>query len=157
MSGILSNINGKVYKELFPVMKNCFYLIFVFSLLCLTSCREEIINPNNTGGNLNEPVLVTTNNSYSFFINAANISYNVTNSTYLTGSQNNLLFTVTDHSSGNINVTVFNPAGDDVTEYNLNLNGSGYFINLSGTLIDKIKFNFNNFSGKFKLEIVSSF
>ena len=49
--------------------------IFLYSLLLIFfSCREEIISPDNPTGNINEPFLTRTGNSYIFSINASNIT-----------------------------------------------------------------------------------
>ena len=54
------------------------YLIIITGLLLILifipSCREDIIAPGNAAGNINQPVRLKSGLSYTFLINAENIS-----------------------------------------------------------------------------------
>jgi hypothetical protein len=129
----------------------------VLILLSLSSCREDIINPQNTGGNVNEPVLESTNSSYLFALNGENISYTVVIPTNISSVNNNLYFTLYGYNSGGVFISLYNSSGEDIFDYSLNNNEDGYFVTIFSQDIDKIKFSFTNFTGKFKFEIAPSY
>ena len=49
-------------------------IIFLFILVLLNSCREDIIKPDSPVSNTNEPVTSNGQNYYSFTIKAENAS-----------------------------------------------------------------------------------
>jgi hypothetical protein len=133
-------------------MKFVLPFIVIF-LLLLSSCREDVINPQNTGGNINEPIAESTGSAYIFSINGENISYSVVYSPNLNTANNNVYLTLTDHASGGIFVTVYDPSGEAIFSYGLNSNVDNNTFSIFSREVDKIKFSFENFTGKFRFEI----
>lgn len=135
-------------------MKNIHINIIIFLLFLFsgTSCREEVISPNNPVGNLNEPIIEKRSDFYSFSIYAKNITNSITENTTIKKNSTNFYFSLIDYSSGAVEVLLYNfgdiifrkTASDDLPDFNTDLNGSRP---------DLIKINFINFSGKFKVQI----
>jgi hypothetical protein len=133
-------------------MKSCLpFIVIIF--LSLSSCREDIINPENTGGDINEPVELSTSSGYVYSINGANVSYSAVYSPIIISVDNNINLNLNDYTSGNIYVTLLDPDNVTIFFYNLSNNLKDSTISLPGQEIDKIKFSFNNFTGKFRFEI----
>ena len=131
-----------------------YYLsLAVLILFSLSSCREDIINPHNSGGNINEPVAISTSSSYIFSINGENISYSVVYSTNLYSVDNNLYLNLIDYSSGIIFVTVYDPQGLAIFNYSLNSDVDNNTFSIKAQEIDKVRFSFSGFTGKFRFEI----
>ncbi len=89
-------------------MKRIFiYIYFVVTvLLLIISCREDIIVPDNLATNVNEPILLNESNSYSFVINAQNISIDVVNNTNFSANTSRISITIVDYSSGYVRIKI---------------------------------------------------
>lgn len=130
-------------------------LTLIFSLLLIilfSSCREEIISPDSHG-NINEPLLTVTNNSYTFLIHASNMNTMVIDRTYLQFSKTRVYSLVTDHSSGYVGVKVQTNNDNVVFAKVYSSDTRGTFDNIEGSQPDVITFNFNNFSGRLRLQL----
>lgn len=125
--------------------------IFLFSVLFI-SCRQDVIPPDNPAGNINEPVYSRTNFSYTFTINASNITRTVTNSTFLDTFRSRIQVVVVDYSSGSVEVVV---EDDDVRLYSavLNQNTNGMLEEINGFRPETITINFIDFTGKFRVTL----
>jgi hypothetical protein len=139
----MSNKNS--LKKIFPVIL----------LLLFTCCREEIIPPGNTG-NINEPLLTVTSNSYIFSVNASNMNVVVTDRTNLQSVRTRLYSLISDHTSGYVEVKVQTNNNYTVFAKVYNSDTSGSFENIEGYKPDIITFNFNNFTGRLKLQLTRS-
>lgn len=128
-------------------------LVTLFICLLISGCREEIINPENTGGNVNEPVLSTSQDIYSFSVNAKNITENIANQSALNTFYNQLFIAVSDYQSGFVDLRVINNRGEILYQNRLNQNQNGLYTRISGAVPSRIEFDFNNFTARMKLEI----
>jgi hypothetical protein len=125
--------------------------ILVLAVLFI-SCRQDVIPPDNPAGNINEPVYSRTNFSYTFTINASNITRTVTNNTFLDTFRSRIHIVVNDYSSGRVEILV---EDDDVRLYSavINQNTSGMLQEINGFRPEIITINFINFTGKFRLTL----
>ena len=64
-------------------MKSKILSILFSLLLTFISCRQEIVPPDSSLENINEPQLTRTNSSYTFSINASRITETVIDNTFL--------------------------------------------------------------------------
>lgn len=129
-------------------------LLILFSLsLLICSCRQEIVPPDNPAGNINEPQLTRTNFSYIFSINANRITENVVDNTFLNTSKSRIYPVINDHSSGSVEITV--QADQNNILYSAIFDGdtNGSFTEIEGQQPRVIIFNFNDFTGKFKVTL----
>ncbi len=142
-------------------MKNkCYSLIKSFlllSIILLASCREEIIPPNNPAGNINEPVQSRTNTSYTFTINANNISRSVNNYLSLQSTTFRLYATVLDISSGSVQIYLLDSFNNTWYSRTLVTETKNSSEELSGINLRQIQIKMNNFTGKLRIQLYSLF
>src|SRR5512143_3248615 len=78
------------------------YLTLISIMLILSSCREDIIPPNTPSSNLNEPVRLVSGSSYTFILNANNISTTYRDYSGLSGTHSMINISLTDYKSGTV-------------------------------------------------------
>jgi hypothetical protein len=129
-------------------------LIYLIPLLILLSgCREEIIPPGNTAGNVNEPVQQRTNNSYSFLINAENISSNVIDYPSLNAFRTRIFMNIRGESSGSVEITFYND--DRLRLYSFLMDDELKVVsnNYEGDSPDVVEIHFRNFTGNLEIKL----
>jgi len=128
--------------------------IFLFFILLLfISCREEIIPPGNPIGNINEPLLTRTNNSYIFSINANNITASINDNTFLNTVKANIYSIIADYSSGYVQVQVKTGSNSVLYSEKFDANTRGVLGNIYGSQPQVIAIEFRNFTGKFQVTL----
>jgi hypothetical protein len=132
-------------------MRKINIICLVFTTILFSSCREEIISPDDAG-NINEPILNVTNNSYTFFINAKNISTTMIDRTFLRFSQSRIYSVLTDHSSGFVEIKV-QTDNDRVVFTRVYSDDTSGTDHIDGYQPDIITLEFNEFSGRLRLQI----
>ena len=138
--------------------KICYHLIYVFilfSLILFGSCREDIVPPNNPAGNINEPVQTRTNNSYTFVINANNISKSVSNYLSLYSTNMRLYTSVLDISSGSVQIFLLNSYNYAWYSRTIATEIQDNYVELTGNYPNQIQIKMNNFTGKLKVQLIS--
>jgi hypothetical protein len=131
--------------------------IFLFSILFLfISCREEIISPDNPTGNINEPFLTRTNNSYIFSINANDITATINDNTFLNSVKSNIYSIIADYSSGYVEVKVKTSGNSVLYSEVFESNTRGSLRNINGYHPEIIAINFQHFTGKLKVTLSRS-
>jgi hypothetical protein len=140
-------------------MKQIFiYIYFVVTVLLLfISCREEIIAPNNFATNVNEPILLNASNSYSFVINAQNISIDVVNNTNFSASTSRISITIIDYSSGYVRIKIIDKQTINRFSYFGNDDENFFTESLTGYVPASVGIKAVDFSGKLKIEINRTF
>ncbi len=128
-------------------------IFFFFTLLLFISCREEIISPDNPIGNINEPLLTRTNNSYIFSINANNITATINDNTFLNTVRANIYSIIADYSSGNVQVQVKTGSNSVLYSQTFEGNTRGILGNINGSQPQVIAIDFRNFTGKFQVTL----
>lgn len=131
-------------------------IICCLIFLAYSGCREEIINPENTGGNVNEPVFSTSPDIYSFSVNAQNITENISNLSDLNTVYNQLYISVTDYQGGVVDVRVITNKGEVIYQNRLNQNKNGLYTRISGAVPTRVEMDFSNFTARLKFEISPS-
>ncbi len=140
-------------------MKNINYYFFncfiFFALIFFASCREEIVSPNNPAGNVNEPVQYHSNTSYTFIINADDISKSVNNFPSFNTTNIRLYTSVLDITSGSVQVFLldsYNHAWYSRTFASETKNSA---IDFSGNFANLIQIKMSHFTGKLKVQLIS--
>ena len=131
-------------------------IFFFFTLFLFISCREEIIPPDNPIGNVNEPLLTRTNNSYVFSINANNITASINDNTFLNTFKANVYSIIADYSSGSVQVQVKTNTNSVLYSEVFKSDTRGILENISGSQPQIIAINFQNFTGKFQVTLSGS-
>lgn len=122
-------------------------------LIMSTSCREGIIEPQEFATNINEPVQSKVWNSYTFLLNAQDLSVEVFNYPQISSFTTRISITILDHSSGYIRINVFDVNSDSQFEYFGNENENLFSEALNGFIPRRIGFKTYNFTGKVKVQL----
>jgi len=132
-------------------------LLILFSMLVLfISCRQEIVPPDNPAGNINEPQFSRTNFSYTFSINANRITETVVNNTYLNTFKSRIHTVISDHSSGSVEIIVQVNQNNILYSAVFDNDTNNTSTEIEGQQPRVIIFNFNNFTGKFKVTLAGT-
>jgi len=134
-------------------LKKYITLLLLFLLLSFYSCREDIIPPNNPIGDVNEPIRLTSNNSYTFILNANNISTTVQDYPGLNAQHSILVITLTDYEQGNVSLKVLEFSKQLIYQKIITDNIDQLVINLDYVSPDIVNIIFTNFTGKLKIEV----
>ena len=140
-------------------MKRIFiYIYFSFTVILLSiSCREEIIAPDNFATTVNEPILINESNSYSFIINAENISIDVVNNTNFSANTSRVSITIFDYSSGYVSVRIIDKQSNNRFSYFGNDDQDFFTESLNGYVPASVGIKAVDFSGKLKIELNRTF
>jgi len=150
-------VPGKYRGWIVMKIKNIFLIASViFMIAALESCREGIIDPGNSVGNVNEPVVLKSSDAYIFQIDAKNITFSKTDETFLDVTDTDIILELKDYSSGSVHVRVI--ADNLSTLYNELLSNdiNGLQKSVVNHVVEKIQLDFNDFSGNLKVKMVKS-
>ncbi len=136
---------SKIYKSItvLPII-----LIMIFS-----SCREEIIMPNNPVGNTNNPVKNSSYNNYTFAIEAENISYKIIDLTKFSSGSTRIFFKITNYKSGYLVLRLLNEKYQSLYSTLLDQNYDGNYISVDNVIPYYVELSFTNFSGNLRVEL----
>ena len=140
-------------------MKQIFIYIYFFVTVILLSisCREDIIEPDNFATNVNEPILINETNSYSFVINAQNISIDVVNNTNFNANTSRVSITIVDYSSGYVSVRIIDKQTNSRFTYFGNDEEDFFTESINGYVPASVGIRTVDFSGKLKIELNKTF
>jgi len=140
-------------------MKRIFNYIYLFVTVILLSisCREDFIAPDNFATNVNEPILINEPNSYSFVINAQNISINVVNNTNFSANTSRISITIVDYSSGYVSVKIIDKQSNNRFSYFGNDDQDFFTESLNGYVPAAVGIKAVDFSGKLKIDLNRTF
>ena len=140
-------------------MKRIFIYIYFFVtvILLFMSCREDVIEPDNFATNVNEPILINETNSYSFVINAQNISIDVVNNTNFSANTSRVSITIVDYSSGYVSVRIIDKQTNSRFTYFGNDEEDFFTESLNGYVPASVGIRTVDFSGKLKIELNRTF
>ncbi len=136
---------------------NYFFLFITILFLLFVSCRENIITPDNFAGNINEPILISDPNSYTFFINAENITIDVVNNALFSSTMSRITISIVNYSSGSVNVRVIDPQSVSRFNYFGSDDESLFTEELNGFVPQSVGIKTIGFSGKLKVELTKTF
>jgi hypothetical protein len=121
-------------------------------LMISFSCREEIIEPDNFAGNINEPIQLKERNEYVFLLNARNLTMSLSVPTYFSSPRTRFNIRLIDYESGYANVSVQDISKIERFRYYIAEEVSYHTELLDGYIPTTININTENFSGKIKIE-----
>jgi len=116
------------------------------------SCREEIIQPENLVGNINEPVQITERNSYALLLNAKNLTMSLSVPLYFSSARTRFNVSLVGYESGYTNVIVQDISNLERFRYYIAEEVSYHTELLDGYIPSTINISTDNFSGKIKIE-----
>ncbi|NNG27479.1 MAG: hypothetical protein HKM87_08130 [Ignavibacteriaceae bacterium] len=133
-------------------------LIFIlFLLMLVVSCREDILHPDDFVGNVNEPVQLNSRNSYTFIINAKNLSMNISALASFNTTLARISVTLVDYESGYVNVTVKDLDEVERFRYFANEDVSLFTEVINGYLPNSIEIRMQELSGKLRIQLSRAF
>lgn len=103
-------------------------------------------------GNINEPVQITERNSYTFLLNARDLTMHISVPIYFSSSRTRFNLTLIDYESGSTNVSVQDLSKIERFRYFIAEEVPYHTELLDGYIPSSIKINTENFSGKVKIE-----
>lgn len=128
-------------------------IVFILSVTTLMiSCREEIIEPGNLIGKINEPVQLRENNSYMFLLNAENLTMDMSVPLYLNSIRTRFSIKLIGYESGYTSVAVQDNHDMEKFSYFINREISYYTELLDGYIPATIKIRTNEFTGQIQIE-----
>ncbi len=130
-------------------------ILFIWLMLLFSGCRDDIINPDDKTGNVNEPIIINDYNYFSFYLDGDRITYYVLEKAKINVTEFRLYISIDDYEGGYVEIAV--------SDNNYELLYSGRFLkktdtfykDISGFVPQHIVINFNNFSGSLKFELIS--
>ena len=126
---------------------------FILIIICVTfSCREEILEPGNLVGKINEPVQLRENTSYTFLLNAENLTMNISVPLYFSSSRTRFFIRLKDYESGYTNVAVQDYNQVERFSYFVAKEVSYHSEILDGYVPTTITIRTDNFTGKIQVE-----
>ncbi len=133
-------------------------LVFIFFLLILViSCREDIIHPDEFAGNVNEPVQLNSRNSYTFIINAKNLSMNISALTSFNTTLARISVTLIDHEAGYVNISVKDLNSLERFRYFADEDVRLFTEVINGYLPNTIDIRMQELSGKLRVQLSRAF
>ncbi len=133
-------------------LKYFFFWLVIVSVISF-SCREEIISPKNKSGNVNEPYKSSNRNSFTFILNADNISQTVIDYPSITYSNSRVFISLADYITGSVEIVIANKAKQVLYRNRLTENNNGSYGVVEGIKPEVIEIYFNDFTGKLKLQL----
>lgn len=125
---------------------------FIMLFFILTSCREDIVQPQEFATNVNEPVESKYWNSYTFLLNAENLSIDVTNNPQISSLTTRITISIIDYSSGYIHISLLDP--DLVSRFNyLGNEEERHFSEVIEGFLPRLGIRTFNFTGKVKVQL----
>jgi hypothetical protein len=121
--------------------------------LALISCREEIISPKNDSGNVNEPYKSNIGNSYTFILNAQDLSQKVIDYPLFSYTSSSIFISVLDHNSGSVEITLLSRSKQIIYKNKIFREENGSYSRLQGTVPEIIEINLSEFTGKLKIQL----
>ncbi len=129
-------------------------LILFLPLVIFYSCRQEIVPPSSEG-NINEPVLTRTSNSFIFSINADKKTATLIDNTFLNTNRSSIFSVINDHSSGFVEVKIRANQNNIVYSQVFDNNTTGTF-KIEGYQPEVLILSFNNFTGKVRITLTNT-
>ncbi len=140
----------------FPKFKYIFIPVY---LVCISipSCREDIYDPNNNNNNINEPMVLSYSNSFSFLLNANNITYYVVNQTQLSEPTTSINISVEDYQSGYVEVFVTDEQLNSLYSIKIDSNKTNISALVRNYIPERVAIHFHQFTGNLNIQLSSIF
>ncbi len=139
-------------------MQGLYFKIFIAVLFFLIiSCREDIVQPNEFVGTINVPVQSNLRNSYTFIINAKDLSTVVSAFPKFNSTLTRISITLIDYESGYVNVVLKDFAQVERFRYYVDEDVNLYTEVIDGYLPNTIDIKLQELSGKLKVQLSRAF
>ena len=128
-------------------------ILFIFTALLVSSCREDIISPLNTEGTVNVPVRVNSNNSYTFALNANKLSTTIQEYPGLNSQHSTILISINDYKQGNFHLQIYQYPKQLIYDKTISNNTDQLSERFDNISPDVLKITFTNYTGTLKIQV----
>jgi hypothetical protein len=128
-------------------------LFLIISLIILTGCREEILEPYNPAGNVNQPYQEKKLNYFNLVMTASNLTYEFDSDLNFNSSDSRILVSVIDRQSGTVTINVLNDNRNLIYIASIETEVPNLIDRIQGNIPNKVKVIFKNFSGKVRIQL----
>lgn len=128
-------------------------LFIITSLIILLGCREEILEPYNPAGNVNQPYQEKKLNYFNLVITASNLTYEINSDLNFNSSDSKILVSVIDRQSGTVTINVLNDKRNLIYIASIETEVPGLVDRIQGNIPNKVKIIFKDFSGKVRIQL----
>lgn len=131
-------------------MKN---FLIILSFISLTFCREEILEPYNPAGNVNQPFQETKLNYVNLVFTGEKFSAEFDVELNFNSSESRILISVVDRKEGNVTVNILNENNSSIYKATIETEVPNLIDRIRGNIPNVVKINCSQFSGKFRLQL----
>lgn len=128
-------------------------LFLIITLIILSGCREEILEPYNPAGNINQPYQEKKLNYFNLVMTALNLTYEIDSDLNFNSSDSRILVSVIDRQSGTVTINVLNDSKNLIYVVSIETEVPGLVDRIQGNIPNKVKIIFKDFSGKVKIQL----
>lgn len=128
-------------------------LFIIISLIILSGCREEILEPYNPAGNVNQPYQEKKLNYFNLVMTASNLTYEIDSDLNFNSSDSRILVSVIDRQSGTLTINVLNDKRNLIFIASIETEVPGLIDRIQGNIPNKVKIIFKDFSGKVRIQL----
>lgn len=128
-------------------------LFLIISLIILSGCREEILEPYNPAGNVNQPYQEKKLNYFNLVMTASNLTYEIDSDLNFNSSDSRIFVSVVDKQSGTITINILNDRRNLIYIASIETEVPGLVDRIQGNIPNKVKIIFKDFSGKVRIQI----
>ncbi len=129
--------------------------ISLLIIICITfiSCREEILEPNNPAGNINQPFQENKLNYFNIVMTASNLTYEFEVDLNFNSSDSRIFISVVDRQKGNVTVNVLSENKNLIYVASIETEIPYLIDRIRGNVPNKVKISCNDFSGKLRVQL----
>jgi hypothetical protein len=137
-----------------------YWLVFIVLPFIIINCKENEDTINipidlliDTYDNI--PVIVNTENSYTFTVSASNLTYSIEDNLVFLSDSLVVTITLTNVSSANSRIKLFSENNEEI--FSESLNNNKVFVNteLKGNIPKTISIELDNFSGQLTIVVAT--
>lgn len=128
------------------------YFILTIMLISIPACREEILEPYNPAGNVNQPIQEKKLNYLNLVMTTSNLTYEFETGVEFNSSDTKIFISIVDCENGKITINVIS-GNNLIFVTSIETETINIVEKIRGKIPDKIRVSFNNFSGKLLLQL----
>ncbi len=142
--------------NVFTKLKRIFIILLLISIVT-PSCRDDIYDPNGSESNVNEPLVTNNPDSFSFILNAKNITYYVVNKTRLSDPYTSLSINVDKYKSGYASISISDTVLNASFYVTMDSSNTNVATKLTNYIPERVAIQFHNFTGKLNILLTSAY
>ncbi|GMU95686.1 MAG: hypothetical protein AMXMBFR50_12020 [Ignavibacterium album] len=128
------------------------YFILMIMLISIPACREEILEPYNPAGNVNQPIQEKKLNYLNLVMTTSNLTYEFETGVEFNSSDTKIFISIVDCEKGKITINVIS-GNNLIFVTSIETETINIVEKIRGKIPDKIRVSCNNFSGKLLLQL----